>query len=591
METFKGIAVSPGLAIGQVFVLDDVRTRIPRRTVSPQAVDREKRRLAGAIEGAQRELVELSAQAAERLGPESAKIFDFHQLMLRDPSLTRPIEARITGDKVTAEYAVQEQFKVLADMFRGMSDVTFRTKVDDVWDLERRLLKHLIGEHRSALDRLDRPAIVIARDLTPSQAAAFQGKPVKGFATDLGGLTSHTAIFARALQIPAIVGLGSFSEIAEDGDPVIIDGERGVLILNPDEHTLAGYHEAMAIAERDARALESIADLPAETTDGTRIFLMGNIEFAEEMRVVIEQGGDGVGLFRTEFLWLTSDHEPTEEEQYEHYKHCLDLAQGREVTFRTFDLGADKYTQERAPEPERNPFLGCRSIRYCLQNVALFRRQMRAMLRASVHGRCRIMFPLITSDLELRQAKIILKDVMEDLDEESVAFDARVPIGMMVETPSAALMAGSYAGEVDFFSIGTNDLIQYTLAVDRTNEKVQNLYSAAHPAVLKLVKDVIRAGRRHEIPVSLCGEVAGDIQFTLLLMGLGLRTLSVTPSRLPYLKRIVRSVDIPTCERLARTACSFESERQVTAYLRDQARKIIPEAFDGRSVDPGFSAR
>jgi len=591
METFKGIAVSPGLAIGQVFVLDDVRTRIPRRTVASGATGNEKKRLAGAIEGAQKELVSLSAQAAERLGSESAKIFDFHQLMLRDRSLTQPIEARIENEKVTAEYAVQEQFKVLAEMFRGMSDATFRTKVDDVWDLERRLLKHLIGEHTSALDRLDRPAVVIARDLTPSQTAAFQGKPVKGFATDLGGLTSHTAIFARALQIPAIVGLGSFSEIAEDGDPVIVDGERGVLILKPDEHTLAGYHEAIEIAERDARALESIADLPAETTDGTRIFLMGNIEFADEMGVVIEQGGDGVGLFRTEFLWLTSDHEPTEDEQYAHYKRCLDLAQGREVTFRTFDLGADKYTQERALDPERNPFLGCRSIRYCLQNVPMFKRQLRAILRASVHGSGRIMFPLITSDLELRQAKIILKDVMEDLDEEGIAYDARMPIGMMVETPAAALMAGSYVGEVNFFSIGTNDLIQYTLAVDRTNDKVQNLYSAAHPAVLRLVKDVIRAGRRHDIPVSLCGEVAGDIQYTLLLMGLGLRTLSVTPSRLPYLKRIVRSVDITTCERLARTACSFESERQVTAYLRDQARKIIPETFGGRSADPGFSSR
>ncbi|HBS28118.1 MAG TPA: phosphoenolpyruvate--protein phosphotransferase [Phycisphaerales bacterium] len=591
METFKGIAVSPGLAIGQVFVLDDVRTRIPRRSIPLNAIEHEKHRFADALSGAKGELIELSAQAAERLGSESAKIFDFHQLMLRDRSLTLPIEGRIERDRVTAEYAVQEQFRTLADMFRGMDNETFRTKVDDVWDLERRLLKHLIGEHRSALDRLDRPAIVIARDLTPTQTASFQGKPVKGFATDLGGLTSHTAIFARALQIPAVVGLDGFSDIAEDGDPVILDGERGVLILRPDEHTLESYREAIEIARRVAVSLASLAELPAQTTDGTRVLLMGNIEFADEMQVVIDQGGDGVGLFRTEFLWLTSDHEPTEEEQYQHYTRCLSLSRGREVTFRTFDLGADKYTQERAEDPERNPFLGCRSIRYCLQNVPMFKRQLRAILRASAHGRSRIMFPLITDDLELRQARIICKDVMEDLEEEGIPFDASVPIGIMVETPAAALMAGSYAGEVSFFSIGTNDLIQYTLAVDRTNEKVQNLYSAAHPAVLKLVKDVIRAGRRHNIPVSLCGEVAGDTHYTLLLMGLGLRTLSVTPSRLPFLKRIVRSVDIQTCERLARTACSFESERQVTAYLRDQARKIIPEAFDGRSVEAGPGTR
>ena len=585
METFKGIAVSPGVAIGCAFILDDLTQRIPRRTISDRTVEYEKARIGEAIEASTAELQALSQHAAEKLGSDSARIFDFHLMMLADRKMSEPILHRIDEEQVSAEYAVQEHFRWLAGVYQGMDDPTFRTKVDDVWDLERRLLKQLVGEHTSGLDTLTQSAIVISRDLTPSQAASFQGKPIDGFATDLGGLTSHTAIFARALQIPAVVGLERLSESAKDGNQIIIDGDRGAVILEPDDDTLAAYRDRIARAQTDARQLEQIVELTAETTDGTRIQLMGNVEFADETATVIESGGDGVGLFRTEFLWLTSDHEPDEEEQYEAYCRCIELAGGKPVTIRTFYLGVDKYTQERAITPERNPFLGCRSIRYCLQNLKMFTRQLRAVLRASATGPIKIMFPLVTTLMELRQAKMIVHDVMEELTEEGLAFDPKVPLGMMVETPSAALMAASFAREVDFFSIGTNDLIQYTLAVDRTNERVQGLYSATHPAVLKLIRDIVRAGRRRGIEVSICGEMAGETEHTLLLLGLGLRSLSATPSRLPYLKRVIRGVDIGTCERLARTACSFESERQVTVYLRDQARKIISELLGGRSAD------
>lgn len=587
MEVFKGIPVSPGVAIGRVFILDDARIRIPRRTIPPTAVEREKDRLQHAIVAAQAELTKLSQEAANTLGPDSAKIFDFHQYMLRDKALTDPIFQRIETECVSAEYAVQEQFRLLADMFAGMKGL-FATKIDDVWDVERRLLRSLIGEHTSELGRLEYPAVVVARDLTPSQTAAFQGKNVIGFGTDLGGLTSHTAIFARALRIPAVVGLERLSEVSDDGDQIIIDGDRGVLILKPDEEAIEAYRAHIRDAAAEAESLAGLVDLSSETRDGVAIELLGNIEFADEVQLVIEYGGAGVGLFRTEFLWLTSDHEPTEEEQFEAYRRCIELAGGRSVTLRTFDLGADKYTQERALNPERNPFLGCRSIRYCLQNLGMFKRQLRAILRASAFGPIKIMFPLITTLLEVRQARMILHDVMEDLEDEGLTFDRSLPVGIMVETPSAAIMAGTFAREVDFLSIGTNDLIQYTLAVDRTNEKVQNLYSAAHPAVLRLIKDVIRAARRQGVGVSCCGEVAGDPLYTMLLLGLGLRSLSATPSQIPYLKRVLRSVDIPTCERLARTAGSFDSERQVIAYLRDQARKILPEMFDGRSVGGGL---
>lgn len=588
MEVFKGIPVSPGISIARVFVLDNLRQRIARRTVAAEAAIHEESRLDAALSAARDELVRLSTEAEQSLGPEAAKIFSFHQLLLSDQKLTGPIRDRIRKERVVAEFAVQEQFRILADMFGAMKDESFRTKVDDVWDLERRVLKHLIGEHRSGLDKLTYSAVVVAQDLTPSQTAGFQGKRVTGFATDLGGLTSHTAIFGRALRIPAVVGLEKLVDSAQDGDPVIIDGDRGVVILHPDEATIRAYETHILRTAEDVRFLEELVGLPAVTRDGVEIELFGNVEFAGEVETVMKHGGMGIGLFRSEFIWLTSDHEPTEEEQFIAYRTALEMARGRSVIIRTFDLGADKYTQERADNPERNPFLGCRSIRYCFQNLAMFKRQLRAMMRASVFGEMKIMFPLITTLQELRQARMILNDVMEDLHDEGAPFRRDVPVGMMVEVPSAALMAGSFAAEVDFFSIGTNDLIQYTLAVDRTNEKVQNLYSGANPAVLKLIKDVVRAARRRPIPVSCCGEMAGDPDFTMLLLGLGLRNLSATPSRLPYVKRVIRSVDMATCERLARTACSFDSERQVTAYLRDQARKILPDSLGGRSADTGL---
>jgi phosphotransferase system enzyme I (PtsI) len=423
---------------------------------------------------------------------------------------------------------------------------------------------------------------VIATDLTPSQTAAFRLDKVLGFVTDSGGQTSHTAIFARALGIPAVVGAGSLSETAEEGDLVILDGERGVALLDPDESTIERYKGLQQRFRSVEISLGELRDLPAETTDGERISLLGNIEFGNEARSALDHGGDGVGLFRTEFLWLTSDHEPTEEEQFEHYAQAVRDAGRHPVTLRTFDLGADKYTQARALAPERNPFLGLRSIRYCFENQGMFRTQLRAILRASAEGPTAVMFPLISNLRELRRAKMMLHDVMEDLEEEGVAFDRELKIGMMVEVPAAAVTAATFAREVDFFSIGTNDLVQYTLAVDRTNERVADLYAATHPAVIRLIKDIVRAARRHDVPTSICGEVAGQLDYALLLIGLGLRSLSVTPARIPYLKRAIRSVDIPMCERLARTAGSFDSERQVTDYLREKARRLFPELLEAR---------
>lgn len=585
MESLKGIAVSPGVVIGRVFVLDEQHRRIPKRTVRAEQVPAEHDRLWRSLHASIEECNVLREKTRAQLGEEASKIFAFHVGMLSDKTLTGPMHALIDRELSTAEYAVWKGFEDLGRMFQSMPDPTFQTKVDDVRDLSARVLRHLIGEHSGRLKGIKDDAVIVARDLTPSQAAGFDRRHVLAFATDLGGKTSHTAIVARALGIPAVVGVAHLTAHVSDDTPVIIDGDRGVVVIDPDEKTLEGYENYIEARKSVQISLRELAGLPSVTADGTKIELMGNIEFPSEIAQIVEAGGDGVGLYRTEFLYLVNNVEPTEEEHFAAYKQAVELSKGRPLTIRTMDLGADKYTQQQQEEPERNPFLGLRSIRYCLQSLPMFKTQLRALLRASALGPIKIMFPLVTNISELRQGKYLLNDVMEDLEEEGLAFDRKIEVGMMVEVPASALMANTFAREAAFFSIGTNDLVQYTLAVDRTNERVAHLYNPFHPGVLALIKAVIRSGRRNNIPVSCCGESAGDPEYALVLMGLGLRTLSATASSIPLLKRVVRKVTVQQCERIAKKAASLDSDAAVTAFVRDQARKIIPEAFDGRSVD------
>lgn len=584
MEQIKGIPVSPGIVIGRVFVLDDEHRRIPRRAVRPEQIPYEHDRVWRALGASIGELNALREKTRAQLGEEASKIFAFHVGMLSDASLTRPMHEMIDRESTTAEYAVWRGFEELGARFAAMPDATFQTKVDDVRDLSSRVLKHLVGEHSSRLRGIHENVIVVARDLTPSQAAAFDRRHVLAFATDLGGKTSHTAIVARALGIPAVVGCYTLTQHVSDDSMVIIDGDRGIVVIDPDEKTLDEYEGYIEARKHVQISLRELAGMPSVTPDGEKITLLGNIEFPSEITQIVEAGGDGVGLYRTEFLYLVNNQQPSEHEHYIAYKEAVELCKGRILTIRTMDLGADKYTQEQQEEPERNPFLGLRSIRYCLQNLPMFKTQLRAILRASALGPIKIMFPLVTNIQELRQGKFLLNDVMEDLEEEGVAFDRNVEVGMMVEVPASALMANTFAREAKFFSIGTNDLVQYTLAVDRTNERVANLYNPFHPGVIALIKDVIRSGRRNNIPVSCCGESAGDPDFAILLVGLGMRTLSMTASSIPLMKRVVRKVTIQQCERIAKKAASLDSDAAVAAYVRDQARKIIPEAFDGRSV-------
>lgn len=585
MEVIKGIPVSPGVVIGRALILDYVDERVPRREVRPEDMERQLARLSTALEDASSDLRDLRDRTARELGPEPAKIFAFHLGLLSDPALLDPVRARIRTEHVTAEFAVADAFRKLAEQFRALGSEVFRQKANDVLDLDRRVLAKLLGLAESRVHELTEPVIVVAHELTPSQTASLDRAHVLAIATDAGGRTGHTSIVARAMNIPAVVGCQHVSLNINDGDQLIVDGDRGVVVLRPDPDTVKQYERFREEMTSFRIGLREFAQLDSVTTDGTRISLMGNIEFPEEIDALLENGADGVGLYRTEFLFLTMLEEPSEEVQFETYRKCVEMMDGRPIIIRTLDLGADKYTQEQQAEPERNPFLGARGIRYCLQNLNIFKRQLRSILRASAFGQVKIMFPLIATTMELRQARLVLSDVMEELDEDGVEFDRKIPVGMMVEVPSAALMAKVFAREVSFLSIGTNDLIQYTLAVDRGNERVANLYSAANPALLQLIKQTIRAGRHYKVETSLCGEIAGEVTYTMLLIGFGLRTLSLVPSQIPAVKRLIRSVDIKQCERLARRVGSFDSARQVLHYLRERTRSVFPEALGGWNAE------
>lgn len=579
MEIKKGIGVSPGVVISTAVVLDAEDLLIPRRHIEASEVPAEVKRLEKSIAESVADLVRLRKETAAKHGKEIGNIFDFHLGILRDKTTLKQVVAEIQTHRTTAEYAVSVVMRQFAGNFLKMSDKYLSERVKDVYDVERRVLRHLIGQKHKGLGQLTQNVVVIAHDLLPSQTAALDRGHVRGFATDVGGRTSHTAIVARAMGIPAVVGLGNITSEISGGDTVIIDGNRGVVIIDPDEEQLIEHREFERKLVRLETELAELRDLPAQTRDGHVVSLQANIEFPEEIPDAARRGALGIGLYRTEFLYLASDHEPTEEDHYKSYVEALRLLNGKPLVIRTLDLGADKYTQEKAANPERNPFLGDRSIRMCLHDIPMFKRQLRAIMRASVLGDVRIMFPMISTLMELRQAKMVLKDVTEELEDEGQPFRQDIPIGIMIEVPSAALMANNFAREVNFFSIGTNDLIQYTLACDRTNERVAGLFCPAHPAVLALLRDVIRAGTRNSISVSVCGEMAGESLYTLLLLGLGLTIFSMNGPDIPEVKKIIRSTTMEHAKQVARRVMSFDSERQVMHFLREETRKIIPEAF------------
>lgn len=578
MEIKKGIAVSPGISIAKSKVLDSEDYRIPLRKIEPSQRTSEIRKVRNAFKDAIEELDHLEETYTNK-GSQIKDIFAVHNRFLHDRSLQKQINDKVRSELVTAEYAISNTFREIASHFSNEKDAYISERATDITDISRRVIKHLLGKKREEIGRITEEVIIVVRELSPIQTAGFDKNFVKGIASDVGGRTSHAAIVARSLGIPAVVALEDFTAVVNENDTVIVDGNRGIVIVNPDENTIKEYEEYQEEFTELGHKLNTLREKPAVTRDGTKVTLLGNIEFPSESQAVLEKGGDGIGLYRTEFLYLNTTTEPTEQDHYEAYAQTAKVMKNKPIVIRTLDLGADKYTQSKRFVREPNPFLGLRSIRFCLQNLMMFKIQLRAILRASVLGNVKVMFPLITNQQELMQAKMILHDVMEDLSDENIDYNRKMPVGIMVETPSAALTAFSLAKEVEFFSIGTNDLTQYTLAVDRGNELVSTLYSTADPAVLRLIRTVIQDAHKAQIDLSICGEVASEPEYIMLLLGMGVRTFSLASPMIPEIKQIIRSVTITDCNKVARKVLSMNSERHITSYLRNAARKILPEAF------------
>jgi phosphoenolpyruvate-protein phosphotransferase (PTS system enzyme I) len=582
MESKRGIAVSPGVAIGPALVLDTEWFRIPKRFINGDSLEEEIGRLHRAMAAAAQESRANQQAATANLGRQYGGIFAAHAQLIEDPSLVSEIESYIREQGHTAEYAVSRVMRRYAKVLQSIDKGSFAQRAADLFDIEKRILNHLLGHRGELFTHLTQPVVVLAHDLTPSETAALDPKMVFAFATEAGGRASHTAIMAGALEIPAVVGLGKFVTDVSGGDLVIVDGNRGVLILNPDKETLDRYRITQThFQEFETHLLSEFRDLPAETKDGIHIPLLGNIEFPEEATHCVARGADGVGLYRTEFLYLNKHTDPTEADHLAAYLTVVHTLGPKPVVIRTLDVGADKFSLHSEPVgEERNPALGLRSVRLCLRNLTLFKTQMRAILRASAFGDIRIMFPMISTLLELRQCKMILAEVKEDLEEEGINFNPKIPVGTMIEVPSAAIMAEHLAREVDFFSIGTNDLVQYTVAADRTNETVASLYNPGDPAVLRLIDLVIRAAEKNNVEVNVCGEMSGDPIYTMLLLGMGLRQLSVTPHNIPEIKKIIRSITLDEAIQVAQEVRFMETARDVNNFLQDKTRRVLPEMID-----------
>ena len=577
----RGIAVSPGVAIAKALVLGTETFRIPHQFVRQELVEAEVVRFKAALAAVSHEISSNEQLAADHLGKQYGAIFAAHLALMNDPKLTAEIEALIRDKFYAPEFAASRVLRKYAKVFQSLGNRYMAERAADLFDLEKRVLRQMLGQRREELSNLTCPVIIIARNLTPSETASLDRVHVLGFATEGGGRTSHTAILAGALEIPAVVGIGRFLSDVSTGETLVIDGHNGEVIIAPDEPTLDRYRDQEVRRKSIEARLASFAAVMPETADGQRVWLMGNIEFPEEVEHCTRRGADGVGLYRTEFLYLETDREPTETVHYEAYCKVIDACRGKPVVIRTLDLGADKVPgsfREQLKE-HAGSALGLRSIRLSLQHLPLFKTQLRAILRAATRGDVRIMFPLVSTLLEFRQAKMILADVMEDLADEGVPFRREVPVGMMVEVPAAALLAEEFAREVDFFSIGTNDLIQYTLAVDRSDTTVASLYSSGDPSILRLLRMIFAAAKKHDIPVTVCGQMSSDPKFLPLLIGMGLRQLSVTPHALPELKALLRKITVPQAEDIAEKVMTFELARDVESYLRGEMKKLAPEGL------------
>ncbi|MCX6349711.1 MAG: phosphoenolpyruvate--protein phosphotransferase [Candidatus Aureabacteria bacterium] len=527
-----------------------------------------------------KDLLGIRRNLAKRLGREQTSLFDAHLLLVQDRAIIEEVVREIEQKKLNSEHVFQEVIKKYAVAFGQMKDDYIKERLTDITDVARRVLHNLTGRKRQDLAALSEAVVVIAHDISPSDTALMHREKVIGFATDVGGRTSHTAIMARSLAIPAVVGLRTVASQVRTGDPVVVDGSRGLLILNPSRSTLEKIGRERSRFARFERQLQILQDLPAETQDGFRVTLAANIEMPEDMPSVVSHGAEGVGLYRTEFFYLNRSDLPDEEEQFQAYNLVARRVKPHSVIIRTLDLGGDKFDSPLEIPREINPFLGCRAIRFCLEHQDIFKVQLRAILRAGVHKNVKIMFPMISGYSELKRVLEVWEEAKEDVRAAGRQCNPAMEVGIMIEVPSAALLADVLAREVDFFSIGTNDLIQYSLAVDRVNEKIAYLYEPLHPAVIRLIGQVIEVAHAQGIWVGMCGEMAGDVHAVPILLGLGLDEFSVSPAVVPEIKKLIRSLKLSQVRDLARKVLTYRAASEIRSEAQKFLRNVAPALLE-----------
>ncbi|HUF16482.1 MAG TPA: phosphoenolpyruvate--protein phosphotransferase [Thermoanaerobaculia bacterium] len=584
IRTYKGIAVSPGIAIGRALIIENTISSVYRIPIKQEEIEREVQRFRQAVEKTRQDLLALKETVSRSMGEEYASIFEAHAMILGDPSFAENVIQKIELESVNAEWAVSEVEEELEARFESFENEYLRERGDDIKDVAQSLLKNLQGISHHDLSEIDHDVIILADDITPADAVRFNQKPIVGFATVTGGRTSHTSIIAKSLFMPAVIGVPRLNELIDNEELVIIDGYEGTIIVNPTPALIQEYASKVSRHEEYESKLLENRDLEAITRDGRRIALQANIELVGELGDARRFGAEGIGLYRSEFLFISkSPLLPTEDEHFEVYRELAEAVAPNPAIIRTFDLGGKKLAREVMGSKEDNPVLGLRGLRLCMKHRDMFRTQLRGLLRASVYGNIKVMFPLVSGIQELRQVKALLREIEAELDEENIPYNKQLQVGIMIEVPSAAMIADLLATESDFFAIGTNDLIQYSLAIDRSNENVSYLYEPFHPALLRLIKFVIQSGKKAGIPVSMCGEMASDPLYAVALVGLGLEIFSMNPSAIPVVKNVVRSLRYKECRRIADIALQKKTAQEIEEFVIESVAMRFPEGLVSKS--------
>lgn len=574
-EKISGIIASPGIRIGKAYIYKTSEAIIPKYSIRAEDVDAEIERYKKSLEKTKDEIKAIQEQIAKSLSKDMADIFTSHLMVLEDPIITEKAINSIRSERRNAEWIINDITLELIQNLGAIEDNYLRERIIDISDINKRLINNLQKRRSESLKDIDEEVIVISKDLTPSDTATMDRSRILAFVTDKGGRTSHTAIMARALEIPAIVGTHNITTIIREGDTVIVDAIHGNVIINPSEEELKEYRQYIKDLRKLDKELAKLTRLPSTTSDDVEVRILGNIEIPEEMSIIKEHGAQGIGLFRSEFLFLDRSL-PDEEKQYQEYRKVVEFFKPLPVTIRTLDVGGDKIYSYNKEHRERNPFLGCRAIRFSLEHEDLFRTQIRSILRASAHGNVKMMIPMISTIDEIIRSRTITEECMDELRSEGIPFNDQIPIGIMVEVPSAVLNADRFAKYADFFSVGTNDLVQYTLAVDRISEKIAYLYNPLDLSVLRFLKQIVETSKNFNVPLSICGEIAGEPKYTMLLLGLGFREFSMSTAFMYQVKRVVRSVSIPECEELAKTLMEMDKTSEIENKLFEVMRARFP---------------